>query len=57
MANQYDWITFSTTLNGREVRFSVPFEEIEILSQDNGENFDTIENIGKLENIEFEVMY
>lgn len=53
----YDWISFSANLNGKEVRFSVPFEEIEIVSRDNCENFDTVENIGKLEDIEFEVMY
>lgn len=53
----YEWVSFSATLNGIPVRFAIPFEEIEIITRDHETRFDTLENIFKLEDIEAQEIY
>jgi stringent starvation protein B len=52
-----DWIAFSATLNGIEVRLTVGIDEIDIVTRSNGEDYDPEIFASQLKDIEFEDIY
>lgn len=54
LRNCAEYIYFSAVLNGQNVRLSVSFNDLDIVSRDNIESFDLIDSLNQLKNIEFE---
>ena len=52
-----DWIAFSATLNGVQVRLTVGIDELDIVNRDNGEEYDPEYFVAQLKDIQYEDIY
>lgn len=52
-----DWISFKATLHGKEVRLTIPYGELDIVSRDNQTSYEVEASLEHLEGITFEEAY
>lgn len=55
MNNEY--VSFSAILDDREVRLTIPIDQLDIVTRDNTQKFDVESNVHLLNDIEYEDTY